>query len=321
MQELATFNSMREDASSKMKTIAKSCNLLEKLLEVAKVCRAQCSNLVQKFVEGITKMKETYFDPLIENETSMWLLYNSSKLTQLVSSLDKLSSTIWYARNLVQDCDKKRERIALILSIPMAPSEKNAQYSKFDLLINELNWNLDTIQYILLHLSGNVELKWNEMWCRYTLEMKNTAAEVPAAQGMQPAESARLFRTDQDDFLLQLQNESFLSLEFAADDGELSSWLQKLCISKEGYAGAYGTSKEEIDAFLDALLESEKQRSQRTTQSREKIAPVVKRRLQEVLHLPSMCSLVPECFWMDHKELKLTKRLSKGGYKLVYKGD
>jgi hypothetical protein len=35
----------------------------------------------------------------------------------------------------------------------------NAQYSKFDLLINELSWNLDTIQYILLHLSGYVELK------------------------------------------------------------------------------------------------------------------------------------------------------------------
>jgi hypothetical protein len=69
-----------------MKTIAESCKLLEELLEQGKVCRAQCSNLVQKFVGGITKMKETYFDPLIENETSMWLLYNSSKLMQLLSS-------------------------------------------------------------------------------------------------------------------------------------------------------------------------------------------------------------------------------------------
>ena len=104
-----------------MKTIAESCKLLEELLEQAKVCRAQCSNLVQKFVEGITKMKETYFDPLIANETSMWILYNSWKLTQLLSSLDKLLSTLGYVPWYVQDCDKKCDRMVLILSIPMAP--------------------------------------------------------------------------------------------------------------------------------------------------------------------------------------------------------
>jgi serine/threonine protein kinase len=320
MQELATFNSMRKDAALKMMTIAESCKILEKLSEQAKVCRAQCSNLVRIFVQGITKTKETYFDPLIENNTSMWLLYNSWKLTQLLSSLDQLSSTIWRARDLVQDCDKKWDGMVLILSIPMAPPEKNAHHSKFDFLIDELSWNLDKIQFILLHLSGGVELKWNETLCRYALEGKNSAAEVPAAQGMQPAESARLVLQDRDDFSLQLQNGSLSSLE-VADIGE-SSWLPKLwcclCISEDEDAGVSGMSEEEEKA---AFLESVKQRSESITQSREKVATVVQRRLQEASHLSIKCNSVPECFWMDHKELKLTKRLSGGGDKSIYKGN
>jgi hypothetical protein len=72
---------------------------------------------------------------------------------------------------------------------------------------------------------------------------------------MQPAESALLVLANQDDFLLQLQNGSLLSLEVAADDIVVSSWLQKmwccLCISKEEYAGASGMSEEEIVALLE----------------------------------------------------------------------
>ena len=88
-------------------------------------------------------------------------------------------------------------------------------------------------------------------------------------------------------------------------------------ISEEVDVGTSGMSKEQIAT----ILESEKKRSTSITLSRENIATIIKRRLQEVSQLSTKCSLVPECFWMDHKELKLTKRLSKGGFKLVYKGN
>jgi serine/threonine protein kinase len=47
----------------------------------------------------------------------------------------------------------------------------------------------------------------------------------------------------------------------------------------------------------------------------------VQTRLQEVSHLSTKCNSVPECFWMDHKELKVKQPLSNGSYKLIYKGD
>lgn len=72
----------------------------------------------------------------------------------------------------------------------MLPPERRT-YSKFDLLIKELNWILETILHAL-HLDKDFEFKWDERKSRFALER----AGVPVSEDMNIEESQRLVSDD-----------------------------------------------------------------------------------------------------------------------------
>jgi hypothetical protein len=148
---------------SRKEDIEKS--LAELLSLQVKYFPAQCKNLVKACSEGIKQMKETY-DAVYKN--GMWDLYYSKKLKKLIGPLDKLLSTLGSSKDLLRTCGDQWGRMRLVLSIP--PSIKTV--SKFDLLINELSWNLDMIRYALL-LSNHMEFQRHENKLSYVLGMRS----------------------------------------------------------------------------------------------------------------------------------------------------
>ena len=69
----------------------------------------------------------------------------SEKLRQLVGSSNKLLPTLRFIRDLLQACGSQWYKMGIVLSVPV----KKKTFSKFDVLINELNWNLDMVHYPL----------------------------------------------------------------------------------------------------------------------------------------------------------------------------
>ena len=148
--------------------------------------------------------------------------------------------------------------------------------------------------------------------------------EVAPAEMMDQAESARLILTDRDDFVSRLQNESFFSSELAS---QKKNWLLVICNSEVAGASEFEEEVVEdskISKVKVALLEK---RWQEIVQSEEKIAAVVKKRLQEVnSYFPTDCCSLPGCFWINYQDLVFEKRLSHGegytpGFKSIYCGN
>jgi hypothetical protein len=194
------FAAKRKVAFSRIEKIESFSSTLKKLLGEAKICTAQCDNLVLTCLEGIDHIRETY-SAVSENE--MWLLHSAGKLPRLLSSLDRTLFTLESTKELVNACGTRQwGKMGLVVSIPLPPSGTKI-YSKFDLLLKEFRWNADTILY-LLHLTGDLDSKRSEIRGRYVPERNE-------GTGVEAKESERLVRQDRDHLLSNLKNGSLLT--------------------------------------------------------------------------------------------------------------
>lgn len=176
LQDLVSFEAVKVDVNTRMDTVERYRMDLEKVLKQVKTCHAQCDHLVQTYSTGIRKMIETY--SLVSKDLSrMWSLYESKKLRLLSSSLDGLIRSLMATEDLLQACgEKELKRIALVVSMP-PPSV--GTYSKFGVLIRELSWALDVIQYA--SSLEDSEFRWSEERRRYVLK-RNQETDVSAAE-------------------------------------------------------------------------------------------------------------------------------------------
>lgn len=284
-QDSVAFAAANKDASSGIKAIEASCASLVNCLKQLQVCPAQCRDLVQICLEGTKKMKRTYS---ALSDTDKWRLFTSKKLRQLVSSLNKLLSTIWCIKDLLHACGSQWGSMGLVVSMPLPPPEKKTS-SKFDVLVKELNWNLETIHYALYWNTWNMEFQWNGSKCRFVLETLDHGPGVTVAEAdVQLEESARLASEDRSHLLSQLKEGSILTpknffLHFACPFFSYNSAADRL---------------------------------------RDSFAEVLKKRLRsEVSVLSNESSSVPECFWINHGDLKLRSKLSgENDTKTIHKG-
>jgi hypothetical protein len=289
-QDDIAFEALQKDAVSRIEDIEKS--LAELLSLQVKICPAQCKNLVKACSEGIKQMKETY-DAVYKN--GMWDLYYSKKLKKLIGPLDKLSSTLGSSKDLLRACGSQWGRMGLDLSIP--PSIKTV--SKFDLLINELSWNLDMIRYAL-NLTNDLEFQWHENRLSYVLGKRSnstllqrimttlsfgTGQATPKEMELRESENVareKLFCGDRDQLFSSLQEGSILTAENSDPD----------------------SIHREQTNFGD-------------------LASVLKKRLQ-LQRFELEESSVLECFRISHRDLKIrrsVKTIGEGGFKTIYRGE
>jgi hypothetical protein len=132
-------------------------------------------------------MKEHY-DTVSENESYLWGLYTCRKLRHLVSSLDRLITTLESIEELLLDCGSQCSRMALIVSAFPLPLPGKKTIMKFDLLLKELSWNIDTILYILI-MSDHEKLKWFVDNCRYVFESPVVGGTGPVESGTDVGEA------------------------------------------------------------------------------------------------------------------------------------
>ncbi|KAG0579613.1 hypothetical protein KC19_4G110000 [Ceratodon purpureus] len=354
-QDLAAFNALRKDASLRIEAIETACASLKEPLKQVKICPVQCQNLVKTCLKGIKQMKEDYF-VVSEDDVYVWQLYYSKKLKQLTSSSDKLLSTLGSIKDLLQACGSQWSRMGLALSVPL--SDKKT-ISKFDILIKELTWNLDTIRYAL-HLTGDMKMKWDKNRCSYILVknsiysgrsgMEGTGGPDPDAKGRQPEPEPEWRRVSSYEKQGLWECGCFVSSPPGACKGTSPNNVPLLIGdlgSEEVTLGSATTGdsvklvesekldREDRDHFLANLqngsLLTPKNPFRRLAwrylrvksasyRLRHYFAAVLKKRLQvEVLSTES-CS-IPECFWINHLDLKIRAMLSgEKGTKAIYKG-
>ena len=293
-QDFVAFSALRKSAHSRIEVMETSCEDLRDALKQVKVCPAQCQNLVQTCLDGTEKLK-SYYSAV--SDSVMWQLYFSKKLPYLISSLIRLLSTLGSSKDLVQACGSEWGRMALVLSVP--PSAKKT-LSKFDILINELSWNLDTIYYAL-QLTGDMEFKWNDSSRRYVYEKKltsrswlpdrmlqSTKDETLSPEDMELYEKSEVIvYKDREHLLRNLQNGSLLTPENFVPD-----------LSQAGKAQSESSLRDYFSSVLIKRLEFKP----------EEISEAGK-------------DLNPECFRVSQKDLKFRKRLYETSLKSVYRGD
>ena len=282
-----------------IEAIEASCTSLGKLLNQVKICLAQCTYLVKACLNGMQHVKTTY---RAVSENDMWQLFCTKKLKQLVNSLYRLLSTLDSTKDLLQACGSQCFRMGLVLCIPSSapvknpfssieedpsPSAEETASSKFDLILKELSWNLETIHYAL-HLTTNMELKWNENRCRYVLEIEGS---VPKSVELGLVDSERLLGEDRDHLLSKLQDGSL-----SAPNSSISQRINEILVF-------ISTSNWSNGPFAPVF----KQRLQPDTSNQSAGISAGKR------------SSVPQNYWIDHKDLQFRKCLS-GGNQLVYAG-
>lgn len=269
-QDLADFDVLTKGASSRIETIEKLCAMLVKLLKQVKICPGQCKNLVNACLKGSQQMKGTYF---AVSENDMWQLYYAEKLPHLVSSLDRLLSTLGSTEDLVQTCGCQWGKMGLVVSIPLPPPGIK-RFSRFDLLINELKWNLDSIRYVL-NLTDNLEFKWDENRCGYVIE-RNQMNRVAAAEAMESEECERFVTEDRAHFLSKIE------------DGSL--------LTPENFILHWAWQKFSFKFAADRM--------------RDHFATILKERLKESPVLSNESSSLPKSFWIDRQHLKTRNKLS-----------
>ena len=261
-----------------MKTVASLCANLEIHLKQTKICRAQCEHLVQTLSRGIQRMKKIYTN-VSQNDTALWKLYQSRKLRNLVSSLDSLVMSLRSAEKLLLKCGRYWKKMALVVSMPIQPEMKTC--SEFDLLMDELQWKLALIEYLLyLGKESDVQWKWCTRSCRFELLITNEKTGGGEAE----------------DDICSRVNDDRAHLIHCLEDGSIFAW-EKLNwlwpwryffqFARDGVGEAFGT--------------------------------MLKQRLTIETFVSS--NSAPISFKINHLDLKCFAKLSRGASKRVYRGD
>ena len=166
----AFYLAAREDASERIEIVARFSVDLEELLKRVIISLAQCKYLVQFCSIRIQKIKGIFSGVSVYQ---MRRLYKSKKLRQLSISLDNLVRALVSTQILLEGCGGKEWRkAALVLSLP-PPDNQLEKYSgsRFALLIRELGWSFDMVQYALGN-GGTKDLifEWRDEGGRYVLQ-------------------------------------------------------------------------------------------------------------------------------------------------------
>lgn len=269
-KDLAAFEAVKKDVRTRMKTVERHRVNLEQVLKQVKICHAQCNQLVQTYSKGIQNMIENY-SLVSENPSHMWSLYESKQLRLLSSSLNSLLRSLIVAENLLQACgEKELKRIALVVSMPPAQA---GTFSNFDVVIRELSWALDVIQYA--SSLETLEFSWSDERCRYVLKRHGMHVSVAGVESL----ADDTIVCDRRNLLSQLESEA--------------------------------TPTPQIDVSSNLKLNFP-----------EGFAVVVKKRLQDFSTSSELTpGLVPDCFWINPKDLHLGRRISRGSFKKIYRGE
>ncbi|KAG0618994.1 hypothetical protein M758_4G107900 [Ceratodon purpureus] len=325
LQDLAAFNALIADASSRMGNVQTDCVSLRKLLDQVKICPFQCENLVETCSEVSEKLTEKY-NAVPKNE--MHQLFHTNRLSAFIGSLDRLLSTLGSIKGLLQACGREWCKMGLVLSIP--PCEKRTgrtqsggpsleaceayqpRLTKFGLLNDELCLNLDALYYAL-DLRKEMEFKWNDSRCRYVLvkksstvtvgllfklpkNLQSTGPGVPAVGELTESERLELEKKDRNHFLTHLEDQSLLVQE-------VNSWFTCLLLAQEE------------NSLFTCLWPSR-------SEAIQKFSAVLKRRMQLICDRSiDTCAQDQSFSRIDHLDLEPLHKLSKGGSKLVYKGE
>lgn len=209
-QDGAFYLAAREDASERIETVARFSLDLEELLKRVIISVAQCKHLVQFCSIRMQKIKEIFSGV---SDDQMRRLYESKKLRQLSISLDNLVRALVSTRILLEGCGGKEWRkAALVLSLP-PPDNQLEKYSgsRFALLIRELGWSFDMVQYALGD-GGTKDLifEWRDEGGRYVLQgnLLQNGVAIDEMESLQ--EDNDRVALDRQHLLTYLENSSIL---------------------------------------------------------------------------------------------------------------
>jgi hypothetical protein len=245
------------------------------------------------------------YSQVAANPVETLRLYKAGKLKQLYNSLDRLEYVLCDTKDLLGACTKDPIRTALVVSIPMPPPEKQMS-SKFDLLVAELMWNLDLIEYALYPTEDKM-LQWCSDLHRYVLKrISGSSQAMIESVKMESVETEpvgrRLACLDRQDLQSDLENGSFFVPVSTMNGNFLNVKSLRMSICQYFLCNTSRFNPLEPPDHLT------------------KMEDILIKRCKVKLD-PQSAVVDPECFKIDdHLDLQPTKLLGEGGFKKTYQG-